>query len=420
MFQFAHFSDIHLGAFTNDKLKQLSFKVFSDSIDLCINRKVNFIIISGDLFDSNLPDMMIIKNAVKKINEARNHGIKFYLVYGSHDYSITETSIIDILEQAGIFTKVSKGFIENDELELCPVVDSNTNATIVGLNGRKIGLEKSYYEILNRSKLEKIKGFKIFVFHGTFSEFKSKSSHEDATIPVSFAPKYFNYYAGGHQHEKSSGNIYGYNNVNYPGTLFGSTNKDIERNAGGQERGFFLVKFCDEIQNIEFIKIPFYSYKLEEYNAGGKNPVIINEEMNNISSKIDAHNKIVIIKIFGKMSAGKLSDIKFIDFKKKLEENGALYVWLNYHLLSSDEMDQKLNVRYESPQEVEEVLFSEYISKIKVTKKNLVSKNGIVTANELLNSIKKSKHPNEKEKDYNEKIIIRGVDILKLNDEFKE
>lgn len=103
-----------------------------------------------------------------------------------------------------------------------------------------------------------------------------------------------------------------------------------------------------------------------------------------------------------------------------MEERGALYVWLNYNLLSSKELDYKINLNNESPQEIERQLFLEYISIIEVTKKNLLSNDGVNTAMELLHSLRCAKHHNEQERTYKSKIINNAVDILKLNEELKE
>jgi len=65
MYKFAHIADCHLGAQKYSKLKELELKAFKETLDICITEKVDFIIISGDLFHSNLPDMGIVKETVK-------------------------------------------------------------------------------------------------------------------------------------------------------------------------------------------------------------------------------------------------------------------------------------------------------------------------------------------------------------------
>ncbi len=71
-------------------------------MDICVERAVDFIVVSGDLFDSNIPDMALANAAVKKIREITERDISFYVVYGSHDFSPTQTSIVDLIESAGL------------------------------------------------------------------------------------------------------------------------------------------------------------------------------------------------------------------------------------------------------------------------------------------------------------------------------
>ncbi|HEX29172.1 TPA: DNA repair exonuclease, partial [Candidatus Poribacteria bacterium] len=104
---FAHMSDVHLGAFRHNTLKNLVLDSFRKAIDLCAERKVDFIVISGDLFDSNLPDLSVVKQAVAILRKAREKGINIYVIYGSHDFSPTQTSMMDIIEETGLIRKVT-------------------------------------------------------------------------------------------------------------------------------------------------------------------------------------------------------------------------------------------------------------------------------------------------------------------------
>src|SRR3712207_5325368 len=103
MYSFALISDVHLGAFRNSILRHLVKESFLKAIDICIERKTDFIIIGGDLFDSNLPELTIVNEVVIKLFEAKQKGIEIYIIYGSHDYSVNQKSIIDILSSAGLF-----------------------------------------------------------------------------------------------------------------------------------------------------------------------------------------------------------------------------------------------------------------------------------------------------------------------------
>ena len=85
--KFAHMSDIHIGAFRQPELRKLVLDAFAEAIDRCISEKVSFVILAGDIFDSNIPDLASVRRAAEKMREAIDSGIRFYANYGSHDFS---------------------------------------------------------------------------------------------------------------------------------------------------------------------------------------------------------------------------------------------------------------------------------------------------------------------------------------------
>jgi len=221
--KFSHIADTHLGAFKEPVLRELNLKAFEYAIEISIEKNVDFILISGDLFHNPIPDMNVVDQAVKTLKKAHDNGIKIYVIFGSHDFSRGSKSLLDILTTTGIIENVCK--ITGDEtLKLEPV--SIGNIKIVGMPGLAGGLESKYFENLDRKYLESLPSPKIFAFHTTISELKpSYLTNKNSTL-VSYFPKGFDYYAGGHIHEKIE-----YKTENgwiiYPGTLFGSNYWDL-------------------------------------------------------------------------------------------------------------------------------------------------------------------------------------------------
>ena len=71
MYSFAHLSDIHIGAFRQPILQNLLLNSFNEAMDVCMQRNVDFVVVSGDLFDSNIPDMALVNSSVKKMREVK-------------------------------------------------------------------------------------------------------------------------------------------------------------------------------------------------------------------------------------------------------------------------------------------------------------------------------------------------------------
>ena len=413
---FAHLSDVHIGAFRQPVLQNLVVDAFNKAMDLCLQKRVDFIIISGDLFDSNIPDMGLLNSAVKKMAEVKEKGVPFYVIYGSHDFSPTQTSIIDILQSANLFTKVTEGKMEEGKLRLKFTTDERTNVKLCGISGRRRGIEKEYYEMLDRQSLEREKGFKIFVLHGALSEYKPEHLVEAESMPVSNLPKGFAYYACGHLHEKLLNRERRFN-VAYPGTLFGTDFTDMERSAKGQERGFFIVNFSDTVENIEFVPISICGYDLREYNANGKNSVRVQKDLSEIVQNIEPGGKIVLLKAAGEMSGGKTSDIEFQQFKRLLKLKGALEVLFNYHKLSSKEYTS-VKVASEDIHEIEERLFKENIETVRVSDPKLKAQSGIKLSKDVLRVLEQGKLENEGKATHESRVVGDSIEALGIREDF--
>ncbi len=238
MSKFAHMSDIHLGAHREPALKELERKCFAEAMDMCVKEGVDFLLISGDLFHVGIPDLSVVNDAVKKMRELRDAKIPIYAIYGSHDYTPTGTSIIDILDTAGILTNVMRAHAADGKLRLQMFTDPETGAKLTGIAARKVGLESKQYEILDKESLEKETGFKVFAFHSGITQFKPDYLSEMETLDINALPKGFDYYAGGHIHQRGEYHLPGYQRVVFPGPLFTGYGGNEPRDDGtGRKKG---------------------------------------------------------------------------------------------------------------------------------------------------------------------------------------
>ena len=414
---FAHLSDIHVGAFRQPSLQRLVLDAFVSALDICLEKQVDFVVVSGDLFDSNIPDMGLVNAAVKKMREVREKGIPFYVIYGSHDFSPTQTSIVDILESAGLFVKTTKGRMEDGKLELEFTTDERTGAKLCGISGRRRGIEREYYEILDRENLEREPGFKIFILHGALTEYKPKHLAQADSLPLSLLPRGFAYYAGGHLHERLEESEHGYP-IAYPGALFGADYSDLERTAKGLERGFFLVNFEGKLESTEFVPISVCQFEMREYDAEGKNSVKVQNELLEIAKNAEANGKVFLFKITGEMSGGKTTDIDFQQLKRILKDSGAAEVLLNYQQLASKEYTG-VRVAGEDIKEIEDSLFKENIGTFSVSNPKLKGQPGIKLSHDVLGIWKQPKAENEVKTSYDQRITSETIDTMGLEKEFE-
>lgn len=431
MYKFAHLADCHLGAQKYPELKELEIKAFKDCLDICMKEEVDFIIIAGDLFHSNLPDMGVVKEAVGKLSEVRERGIPVYINYGSHDFSPNETSIIDVVTESGLMKKLFQAHIFKDEsgnekIKLNFTKDEKTGAKLTGISGRKMGIDDTYYEMLDKKSLESEDGFKIFVFHTAIKNLLPDYLTKMEGIDIKRFPRYFDYYAGGHIHKRiCDDKLDNYGVISYSGPLFAGYPRDLEMSAKGEKRGFFIVEFDDKVHNIKFCEnLRFHELDLAEYlflqfEADNKtsNQLYdeIKSEIKNKSAQGKINDRIIILKVKGELSGGKTSEINFNEIRKQLKDDGALHVSINHHGLVSREFTE-IRVKGETTEEIEENLLLENIVNLEVPLKDLKNRQGVELAIRLLKLIKQNAKLNEKKGDYNNRILKESIKILGLDE----
>src|SRR5512140_3529157 len=98
---FAHMADCHLGGWRDPVMRSINHKVFESAVARCVQEKVDFVIIAGDLFNTSVPGMDVLQFAVRQLRILKDKGIPVYFVAGSHDCSPTGRSVLDVLESAG-------------------------------------------------------------------------------------------------------------------------------------------------------------------------------------------------------------------------------------------------------------------------------------------------------------------------------
>lgn len=402
--RFAHLADCHIGGWRDPKLKDISLKAFIRAIDICIDKKVDFILIAGDLFNTSLPSIDGLKEVTKKLKELADLGIKVYMIAGSHDFSPSGKTMLDVLENAGLIVNVAKGKEVEGKLKLEFTVDEKTDAKIAGMIGKKGGLEKGYYEALIREDLEKEEGYKIFMFHSLLSELKPKDMEKADSQPVSLLPKNFSYYAGGHPHFVLSKKIEGYGTIAYPGPLFPNNFAELEKLERG---GFYIV----EGDKAEWQPIQIYNVHKISIECEHKTPKQIEEEIFKDISNKEFNNTIITIRLQGILESGKISDIDFKSIFDMLYDKSAFFVMKNTSGLSTKEFEE-IKIESSSAEETEERLIEEHLGKIKVDGMDKDREKDTIKA--LIRTLDTDREEGEKVSDFEQRIKLESDRILDI------
>ena len=413
LYKFSHITDCHLGSWRNPKLRDLNIKAFERSILISIKEQVDFILITGDFFDVNIPQLAPVKKAVEIMKHARDSGIPIYMIYGSHDFNTANISMIDILHSAELFIKPTEFEFNTDSIILKFFVDEKTGAKITGISGRKVGLDKEIYERLDKQKLESEDGFKIFLLHKGIQEILPLNLQFRDSIPISLIPKGFDYYGGGHIHKrvekKMDSSI-----IAYPGPLFGSTFQDLEETAKGETRGFYIISFDKQIIDCKFIEINVAEILYKEIVSQKWNSERLKNEITRNISELEVKDKVVLIKVKGKL-LGKRSNIDFGKFSLDISERGALLSFININTLSTDETSS-VAVQSNNKLDIEREIFHESVKNFQTEStlsnklKNqinskLTGKAGENISISLLDVLRNEKLENENASTYDDRII---------------
>lgn len=412
--RFAHLADCHIGSWRDQKLRDLSIKAFIKAVDECIRQNVDFILISGDLFNTALPAIDSLKLAVKKLKELKDNDIPVYGIAGSHDYSSSGKTMIDVLVNAGLFTDVFRGSVEHDIITLGFTVDQKTGAKITGIKGRKGMLDRKYYEALNRKNLEQENGFKIFLFHTAISEIKPKELEKIESAPMSYLPKGFDYYAGGHVHYIYEEKREGYGMIAYPGALFPANFFEMEKYGNG---GFYVVETVELEQgprkiDLKWIPVPVKQTFNIPINCDNKNPKQVEDEILERIKGKEFINTIVLIRVSGTLFTGKPSDINFKGIFETLNKKSAYFVMKSTSMVASREFaDMKVDADCVEDAEAQIIEKNLGFSKLAgIT--NEKEKDMIVSLMKILSI---EKEDGEKVHDFEKRISEESEKIIKTN-----
>ncbi|MBL7054945.1 DNA repair exonuclease [Candidatus Woesearchaeota archaeon] len=388
--KFAHLADCHIGSWRDPKLRDISTIAFIKTIDKCIEEKVDFVLIAGDLFNTSLPALDNLKLTVSKLKQLKDLDIPTYIIAGSHDFSPSGKTILDVLEEAGLLINVVKGEEIEGKLKLNFTTDNKTQAKITGLFGKKGSLEKAYYENLIKENLEQENGYKIFIFHSALTEFKPIDLKDMESHPISLLPKRFNYYAGGHPHYIFQKQEEDYGLISYPGPLFPNSFAELEK----LERGGFYIAETTEVQSenssegdherecrlnnsqaqtptqpiktkITWHPIQIYNIEKIRIDCNNKTPEQIEEEIKNQVKDNEFNNTIVLIRLFGTLSSGKPSDINFREIYEIIYNKSAYFVMKNTNALTTKEFEE-VKIDIKSVEDIESAIIKEHLGQIKV------------------------------------------------------
>jgi len=385
--KFAHLGDCHLGSWRVPALQQLNLESFRKAVDACISEEVDFVLIAGDLFDSAYPPIEILKETFFELKRLKDSKIPCFLIAGSHDFSASGKTFLDVLERAGFCKNVYSMEERQDSLMLNPTL--HESVAIYGYPGKKAGMEVSE---LRRVKLQTAPGFfKIFMLHTSIKGAVGTlpiDSVSESELPEA------DYYALGHLHID-----YAEGKFVYSGPIFPNNFQELEELKYGS---FYIVEVNNSQMNYK--KIDLKLKEVEVIDLEITNALTATEKILFELEKRDLKDKIAMLKLSGNLEEGKVSNINFKLIEEKITNQNAFAFLRSISQLSMEETH--LEIQVSEMGQVEEVIL-----------KDIIEKNPgqfIKFVNPLINSLSLEKQEDEKSAVFEDRLFSEVAKILEI------
>lgn len=279
-FKFIHCADLHLGSrFVGiedpnlaRKLTESAFDSFSGIVDSAISENADFMVVSGDVFDSEKVSPV---TRMRFFSELERASIPCFVARGNHDYRTSWEDAVPVPDNVHVFDTEPESVTLN--------LKNGGTAEIVGISFQRISEKENL-----AAKLDGTPGiFTVACVHcdvdGRGDSYYAPCRLTDLTF------KNVQYWALGHIHKREIISERPY--VVYPGNSQGRHVKE------SGEKGAYLVTVSgDSVTDLKFIPTQKFVWDTVGCDITGKNYA---ELVESVSAGLDG-NKIVRLKVTGR------------------------------------------------------------------------------------------------------------------------
>ena len=261
MFRFIHSADLHLASpfkglrKTNPEvgeiLRKATFDAYDRLIRLCVDKKVDALLVAGDVFDGATRDVPAQLKFVQGLNALKAKDIQVFLCHGNHDPLDEWSTGLTLPDNVHQF---------REEAKCVRVNDSQNSPVVCGISYPTRKVEQS---LLNKFPKRDPDLFTIGLLHANVGANSDHDPYAPCTVEELTASGY-DYWALGHVHSRD---IKQKRNpmIVYPGNTQGRHSKETG------PRGVYVVE-VDEEKNIsreEFVAVDIVRWERWSVDVSG-------------------------------------------------------------------------------------------------------------------------------------------------------
>ncbi|MEK4971343.1 DNA repair exonuclease [Niallia sp. FSL R7-0648] len=239
---FIHCADLHLDSpmvglknlpiTIHNKLKESTFTAFKKVIDAAISKKVDFIIIAGDIYDGedrSIKAQIRFRNEMLRLEENQ---IEVYLIHGNHDHLNGSWVQIELPPNVHVFPSM---------VTVKKYVKNNLSVNLYGFSYETRHIKERRIVEYERSGEA---NFHVGILHGNLEGSTEHSAYAPFQVKDLLAKK-MDYWALGHIHKREI--LESVPPIVYPGNIQGRHKKETE------VKGCYYVELRDGDASLEFI-----------------------------------------------------------------------------------------------------------------------------------------------------------------------
>ncbi|NMH69577.1 DNA repair exonuclease [Bacillus sp. RO3] len=242
--RFIHVADLHLDSpfiglkhLPQDVFERIynsTFASFEKVVDEAVRRQIDFMVISGDLFDEEDRSIRAQAKLLKQFNRLHSHNIPVYVVHGNHDHLGGYRLELDMPDNIHIFKE------ETEVKQL--TTKSGESVDLVGFSyGKRHIEERRIEEYPERSQGR----YTIGILHGSEGSVHSSHAVYAPFVLNDLLEKNYHYWALGHIHERQI--LHKEPFIVYPGNIQGRHRKETG------EKGCYEVVLDHQHTELTFI-----------------------------------------------------------------------------------------------------------------------------------------------------------------------